>query len=162
MWADLFFAMKGQLIRRTALALILCPLAIVPAGSVLAQQQQQQRPAARVASPDEVNTYMAMSAINMCALAASKVPFKAAIDSSVSMVASVITDKHGGQISGAPSKLTREQIINATVAETVLRVDRICGKNLPADWKKELDPIIAQVRQAMSTRGGRPSGAPPR
>lgn len=158
MWADLFFAMKGHLIRRTALALILCPLAIVPAGSVLAQQQQPR--AARVASPDEVNTYMAMSAINMCALAASKVPFKAAIDSSVSMVASVITDKHGSQISGAPSKLTREQIINATVAETVLRVDRICGKNLPADWKKELDPIIAQVRQAMSARGGKPSGAP--
>ena len=37
--------------------------------------------------------------------------------------------------------------------QTVLRVDRICGKNLPAAWKKELDPLLAQVRKAMADAG---------
>ncbi|MEB3322525.1 MAG: hypothetical protein VKI81_06850 [Synechococcaceae cyanobacterium] len=139
--------MNARLLKGSALALILLPITLGHGGAALAQQ----KPAPRTASTEEVNTYMTMSAINMCALAASKVPFKAAIDSSVAMVASVITDKHGSQISGAPAKLTRQQIINATVAETVLRVERICGKNLPAAWKKELDPLVAQVKKAMDS-----------
>ena len=151
--------MKAHLLKRSALALILLPLAFGLPARVQAQQKApaQQKPAAqpralKTATADEVNTYMAMSAINMCGLATAKVPFKTAMNSSVTMVVSVLNDKHGGQIAGAPGKLTRDQIINATVAETVIRVDRLCGKTLPADWKKELDPLLAQVRKAMSAQ----------
>jgi hypothetical protein len=145
--------MKAILLKRSALALLLLPLAFGLTAPAHAQQA-----AARAATPEEVNTYMAMSAINMCALAASKVAFKPAIDSSVSMVASVITDKHGGKIAGGPANLTRQQIINATVAESVLRVERICGKNLPADWRKEFDPVLAQVKKAMSAQTSKSPG----
>jgi hypothetical protein len=156
--------MKASLLKRSALALILFPLAFALPAQVQAQQKAPaaQRPAAqpratKMATADEINTYMAMAAINMCGLAAAKVPFKTAMNSSVTMVASVLTDKHGGQIAGAPSVLNRDQIINATVAETILRVDRTCGKSLPADWRKELDPLLAQVRKAMSSQA-QPSG----
>jgi hypothetical protein len=145
--------MKAHLLKHSALALILFPLAFALPAEVQAQQRPAAQPrAAKTATADEVNTYMAMSAINMCGLAAAKVPFKTAMNSSVTMVTSVLTDKHGGQIAGAPAKLSRDQIINATVAETVIRVDRLCGKTLPADWKKELDPLLAQVRKAMSAQ----------
>jgi len=150
--------MKASLLKRSALALVL-PIAFSLPAQVQAQQKAPaaQRPAAqpraaKMATADEVNTYMAMAAINMCGLATAKVPFKTAMNSNVTMVASVLTDKHGGQIAGAPSVLNREQIINATVAETILRVDRTCGKTLPADWRKELDPLLAQVRKAMSSQ----------
>jgi hypothetical protein len=150
--------MKAHLLKRSALALILFPLAFGLPVQVQAQQKPAAQPrATKTATADEVNTYMAMSAINMCGLAASKVPFKPAMNSSVTMVTSVLTDKHGGKIAGAPATLTRDQIINATVAETVIRVDRICGKSLPPDWKKELDPLLAQVRKAMSAQAPQPA-----
>lgn len=155
----------SALLRHSALALILFTLGFALPGQVQAQQAAPAAPrtgaqprATRAATADEVNTYMAMSAINMCGLAAGKVPFKTAMNSSVTMVTSVLTDKHGSQIAGAPSPLNRDQIINATVAETVLRLDRLCGKTLPADWKKELDPLLAQVRKAMSAQAQKSGG----
>jgi hypothetical protein len=37
-----------------------------------------------------------------------------------------------------------------------MRVDGICGKSLPADWKKEFDPLLAQVKQAIQSAGKAP------
>lgn len=65
----------------------------------------------------------------------------------------MLSSKHGSRVVGAPAALTREQMINASVAETVIRMDRFCGKSLPADWKKEVDPLLAQVKQAMQSAG---------
>jgi hypothetical protein len=134
------------------------------AGPSLAQQSPAPPPpatGAKAATAEEVNTYMTMSAINLCALSQQKVPFRAALDGSVSMVASVITEKHGSRIAGAASALNRDQIINATVAESVLRSERFCGTRLPADWRKEYDKLLPEIRKAVSSGGGRPAARPP-
>ncbi|MFM7362558.1 MAG: hypothetical protein ACKO6F_03575 [Cyanobium sp.] len=144
--------------RLAALLLIGAPLfATAPALA----QQQPARPAApppasgaRPATPEEVNTYMTMSAINLCALSQQKVPFRAALDGSVSMVASVLTEKHGSRIAGAANALNRDQVINATVAESVLRSERFCGTKLPPDWRKEYDKLLPEIRKAVSSGGG--------
>ncbi len=103
---------------------------------------------------------MTMSAINLCALSQQKVPFRAALDGSVSMVASVLSEKHGSRIAGAATALNRDQIINATVAESVLRSDRFCGTKLPPDWRKEYDKLLPEIRKAV-TSGGGASARPP-
>jgi hypothetical protein len=111
------------------------------------------------ASAEEANTYMTMAAINLCALSQQKVPFKAALDGSVSMVASVFTERHGSRLAGSANPLSRDQIINATVAESILRSERFCGTKLPADWRKEYDTLLPQIRKALTPAGGRATGA---
>ena len=138
-----------------ALALALMGASFGLPGRVFAQQQAaaaNQKPATN----EEFNTYMTMAAINMCGLSQAKVAFKPAMETNLTMLTSVLTSKHGSRVAGAPAALTREQLINASVAETVIRVDRFCGKNLPPDWKKEMDPIVAQVKQAMQSAGKAP------
>jgi hypothetical protein len=139
-------------------SLLLVATPLVAAAPALAQQARPATPppatAAKPATAEEVNTYMTMSAINLCALSQQKVPFRAALDGSVSMVASVLTEKHGSRIAGTPNALNRDQIINATVAESVLRSDRFCGPKLPADWRKEYDTLLPEIRKAVSSGGG--------
>jgi hypothetical protein len=143
--------------KRSALALA---LALVGAsfglpGQVLAQQQAA--PAnQRAATSDELNTYIGMAAINMCALSQAKVPFKPAMESNLNMMVSVLSSKHGGLVPGAQAPLSRDQLANGSLLQVVLRVDAICGKTLPADWKKEFDPLLAQVKQALQTAGKTP------
>jgi hypothetical protein len=76
------------------------------------------------------------------------------------MVASVLTEKHGSRIAGSPNALNRDQIINATVAESVLRSERFCGTKLPADWRKEYDKLLPEIRKAVSSGGGSPAARP--
>lgn len=147
--------------RAATLLLVAAPL-LAPLAAV-AQSAPPKAPSAagatKPASVEEVNTYMTMSAINLCALSQQKVPFKAALDGSVSMVASVLTEKHGSRLAGAPNPLSRDQIINATVAESILRSDRFCGTRLPADWRKEYDTLLPQIRKALTPGAGKPAGS---
>jgi hypothetical protein len=144
--------------RLAALLLLTAPL-LSPLAASAQQTPPPQPPAAsKPATVEEVNTYMTMSAINLCALSQQKVPFKAALDGSVSMVASVLTEKHGSRLAGAATPLSRDQIINATVAESLLRSDRFCGTKLPADWRKEYDTLLPQIRKALTPAGGKPAG----
>lgn len=146
-------------LRAATLVLVAAPL-IAPLAATAQSAPPKAPPAAaaatKPASVEEVNTYMTMSAINLCALSQQKVPFKAALDGSVSMVASVLTEKHGSRLAGAPNPLSRDQIINATVAESILRSDRFCGTRLPADWRKEYDTLLPQIRKALA-----PGATPP-
>jgi hypothetical protein len=121
------------------------------------QAQGQAQPASKPATVDELNTYMTMGAFNMCSLAQAKVPFKPSLDSTLGMIGSVLTQKHGSRVAGSPGPLTREQLLNATVVETVLRVNQFCGKSLPADWKKDFDPLLAQVQKALAATKGKPA-----
>jgi hypothetical protein len=144
--------------RLAALLLLTAPL-LSPLTASAQQTPPPQAPGAAASKPatvEEVNTYMTMSAINLCALSQQKVPFKAALDGSVSMVASVLTEKHGSRLAGAATPLSRDQIINATVAESLLRSDRFCGTKLPADWRKEYDTLLPQIRKALTPTGGKP------
>jgi hypothetical protein len=146
--------------RRAAVpALLVLAAPLVSPLAAVAQSAPPKAPAAAAASKpatvEEVNTYMTMSAINLCALSQQKVPFKAALDGSVSMVASVLTEKHGSRLVGSSNPLSREQIINATVIESVLRSDRFCGTRLPADWRKEYDTLLAQIRKSIPASGAK-------
>jgi hypothetical protein len=158
--------MKPPATRRSARLAALLLLAAPLAAPLVARAQPAAPPApgaaasaGKPATVEEVNTYMTMSAINLCALSQQKVPFKAALDGSVSMVASVLTEKHGSRLAGAPNALSRDQIINATVAESLLRSDRFCGSRLPADWRKEYDTLLPQIRKALTPASGKPAGA---
>jgi hypothetical protein len=148
---------------RLAVLLLLAAPLLSPLGAAAQPPPAPQAPAGaaagKPATVEEVNTYMTMSAINLCALSQQKVPFKAALDGSVSMVASVLTEKHGSRLAGAATPLSRDQIINATVAESLLRSDRFCGTKLPADWRKEYDTLLPQIRKALTPAGGKsPAG----
>jgi hypothetical protein len=140
-----------MLAKRSVLALAIFGLSLSFPATVLAQQGKA--PAATPATADQFNTYMSMAAINMCTLAQAKLPFKASMEGNLSMLTSVLSTKHGSQIQGAPAPLTREQLVNASVAETVLRIDKFCGPSLPPDWKKEVDTLVAQVKKAMQAAG---------
>ncbi len=111
-----------------------------------AQQAGQQAPPTKPATQEELITYFTMSGINMCMLAQAKVPFKSAIQANVQMLSSVITQKHGGLIPGATTKLTDEQVYNYGLAQTVLQTDRLCGKTIPAEWKKDFDGLLTQIK----------------
>jgi hypothetical protein len=141
-----------MLAKRSVLALAIFGLSLSFPAAVLAQQPAKA-PAATPATGDQFNTYMSMAAINMCTLAQAKLPFKASMEGNLSMLTSVLSTKHGSQIQGAPAPLTREQLVNASVAETVLRIDKFCGPSLPPDWKKEVDTLVAQVKKAMQAAG---------
>lgn len=116
--------------------------------------QSQAQPAAQAPKPkpatqEELLTYLTMAGINMCSLAQAKVPFKAAMEGNVSMLASVIVQKHGRQIVGSTAELTDAQVSNFTVAQTVLQVDRLCGKTIPAEWKKDFDGLLTEIKAAI-------------
>ena len=144
-----------MVLKRSALALALISASLVLPGQVLAQQ----KPAAgtqRPATADELNTYIGMSAINMCSLSQAKVPFKAAMESNLNMLVSVLSSKHGSLVPGAQAPLSREQLVNGSLLQVVMRVDAICGKNLSPEWKKDFDPLLAQVKQAIQSAGKAP------
>jgi hypothetical protein len=151
---------RHQALSASLAAPLLLAASLLAPFPVAAQSAPPNVPAAtaKPASVEDVNTYMTMSAINLCALSQQKVPFKAALDGSVSMVASVLTEKHGSRIAGSANALSREQIINATVAESILRSDRFCGTKLPADWRKEYDTLLPQIRKAIAPGAAKPPG----
>jgi hypothetical protein len=136
-----------------ALALALVGTSLSLPGRVEAQQQAAPAGNQRAATTDELNTYIGMGAINMCGLAQAKVPFKAAVDTNLKMLVSVLYSKHGSKVPGAQAPLSQEQLVNGSLLQLVMRVDGICGKSLPADWKKEFDPLLAQVKQAIQSAG---------
>jgi hypothetical protein len=149
---------QARLVAVPTLLLLAAPL-VSPLAVVAQSAPPKASTAAGAAKPatvEEVNTYMTMSAINLCALSQQKVPFKAAMDGSVTMVASVLTERHGSLLVGSTSPLSREQIINAIVIESVLRSDRFCGTRLPADWRKEYDTLLAQIRKSIPSAGAKP------
>jgi len=143
-----------MLAKRSALALALT-LVGVSLGVPERMVAQTQPPAVnqKAATPDELNTYMGMAAISMCTLSQTKVPFGPSLDANLNMLVAVLTSKHGSQVPGSQGALTREQLTNGSVAQLVLRVDAMCGTKLPADWKKELDPIVSRVKQALQSSG---------
>ncbi len=114
-----------------------------------AQQAGQQAAKTKPATQEELVTYFTMSGINMCSLAQAKVPFKSAMEGNVQMLASVIIQKHGRQVAGSTANLTDEQVSNFVVAQTVLQTDRICGKAIPADWKKDFDGLLTQIKSVV-------------
>lgn len=152
-------ALLPMLAKRSALALA---LALVGASLGVAERgvAQTTPPAVNAsqkpATPEELNTYLGMAAINMCTLSQTKVPFSPAMQSNLNMLVTVLSSKHGGLVPGAQSPLTRDQLANGSIAQLVLRVDSLCGKTIPADWKKDFDPLLAQVRQALQSAGKPP------
>jgi hypothetical protein len=143
--------------KRSALALA---LALVGASLAVPQQglAQPQPPAvnAKAATVEDLNTYAFMAAINMCTLSQNKVPFNPSMQSNLQMVVAVISARHGGLVPRQQAPLKPEQLANGSLPGIVLRMDAMCGKTLPADWKKEFDPLLAQVKQVIQSAGQPP------
>ena len=142
--------------KRSALALA---LTLIGASLLLpgeGRAQQAAPPNQRAATADELNTYIGMGSINMCSLSQAKVAFKPAMESNLNMMVSVLSSKHGGIVPGAQAPLSREQLANGSLLQLVLRMDAICGKALPADWRKDFDPLLSQVKQALQASGKTP------
>lgn len=111
-------------------------------------------PPTKPATEDEIVTYMAMAAINMCTLSELKQPFKEALSANAQMVGSVLAQKHGFLVTGNPNKLTPEQLVNGAVVQIVPRVEAICGKSLSPDWKKNVDSILSDIRKQAGANSG--------
>ena len=103
----------------------------------------------RAASTDELNTYMGTGAINMCSLAKANVPFQTAVESNLQMIMGVLRLKHGRLVPGYKAPLSDERLANGSLAGLLMGVDGFCGKNLPTDWKKEFDPLLAKVKESI-------------
>lgn len=136
-------AFKLPRISSLASALIPAVLGLWLAPHALAQQAAATKPA----TSDEMNTYVTMGAINMCTQAALKAPYQTAIESNVAMIVSVVAQKHGGKITGAPADLSREQIANSAAVQTLLRTDAFCAKQIPPEWKKDYDQVLSRIKE---------------
>ncbi|AFY27498.1 hypothetical protein [Cyanobium gracile] len=104
-------------------------------------------PPTKPATDDEITTYMAMAAINMCTLSELKQPFKESLSANAQMVGSVLAQRHGFLVTGNPNKLTPEQLLNGAVVQIVPRVEAICGKSLSPAWRKDVDSILSDIRK---------------
>jgi hypothetical protein len=146
-----------MLAKRSALALA---LALVGASLGVPDRglAQPQPPAVnqRPATNEELSTYIGMATTNICILSQNTVPFKTAMNANLLMVANVLNVKHGGLLLGRQQPLKFEELADGSVPLVVLRVDAVCGKKLPADWKKEFDPLLARVKQASQAAGQAP------
>jgi hypothetical protein len=100
----------------------------------------------RRATQEDLNTYRRMAAVNACFLSQSKVSFNSAFESNVQMVVSVLSTKHGGLMPGVAGPRTHEQLASDALTAIVLQINALCGKSLPADWKTQFDPLLAQAQ----------------
>lgn len=115
---------------------------------MVSQPSQAQQPAAkpRPASQEDMSTYFSMAGFSMCSLAQSKVSYKSSIQANVEMIGATLILKHGRRVVGIDSELNDQQISNIAFGNILISVDRVCSKNLPADWKKEFDPALTQIK----------------
>lgn len=150
-----------MLAKRFLVTLTLFGLYLTASPSANAQLAQASPPATPRAAPptkpateDEIVTYMAMAAINMCTLSELKQPFKEALSANAQMVGSVLAQKHGFQVTGNPNKLTPDQLVTGAVVQIVPRVEAICGKSLSPDWKKNVDSILSDIRKQAGAKPG--------
>jgi hypothetical protein len=127
---------------------------LLMASPVSAQQPSPSPPPARPqaaatseATQDDMNTYFIMGAINLCMLSQQKVLLQPALDANVSMIGSVLAEKHGSRIAGVQGARSQQQIINVTYVNLILASDKMCGPKLPTDWRKEYDRILAEIRK---------------
>ncbi len=151
-----------MLAKRFLVTLTLFGLYLTASPSANAQLAQASPPATpRTAPPptkpateDEIATYMAMAAINMCTLSELKQPFKEALSANAQMVGSVLAQKHGFLVAGNPNKLTPEQLVNGAVVQIVPRVEAFCGKTFSPDWKKDVASILSDIRKQAGANSG--------
>ncbi|MEB3169486.1 MAG: hypothetical protein VKK97_12255 [Synechococcaceae cyanobacterium] len=126
------------------LGMLLTSLSVFNLASLPAFAQQAGKPA----SQEDVFTYTFMGAVNLCTLAQGKVAFNPALQAAISMQVAVLLQKHGGKISGVQNEkvLTEQELANGTLFQTVMQVNTMCGKNLPADWAKEVNDMVSKIQ----------------
>ena len=78
------------------------------------------------------------------------------------MQVAVLLQKHGGKITGVQNEkaLTEQELANGSAIQTVMQVNAMCAKNLPADWSKEVNDMVTKI-QGMK-KNAAPAGTPPK
>lgn len=109
-----------------------------------------QAPPTRAATQEELALYTTMGAVASCDLAVrSQVPLTKSLPSTTSMVAYILSTRHGSEIQGVSTgKLSNEQLMQGSFIQIVGGIRRGCYDKLPATDKKEVDTIVAQVEKA--------------
>lgn len=118
------------------------------------------QPASKPASQEDVLTYSFMGSVNLCTLSQAKVAFQPALQGAVGMQVAVLLQKHGGKIAGVQNEkaLTEQELANGSAIQTVLQVNAMCAKNLPADWSKEVNDMVSKIQNLK--KGGAPATPP--
>ncbi|MFN7900043.1 MAG: hypothetical protein ACK5N0_10335 [Synechococcaceae cyanobacterium] len=143
-------------LRIIKLGVLLTSLGMVNLASSAAFAQQASKPATQ----EDVLTYSFMGSVNLCTLSQAKVAFQPALQGAVGMQVAVLLQKHGGKIAGVQNEkaLTEQELANGSAIQTVLQVNAMCAKNLPADWSKEVNDMVSKIQNLK--KGGAPATPP--
>ena len=149
---------RQPLLRRRVikLSLLLTSLGMFNLASSPALAQQAGKPATQ----EDVLTYAFMGSVNLCTLAQAKVAFQPALQGAIGMQVAVLSQKHGGKITGVQNEkaLTEQELANGSAIQTVMQVNAMCGKNLPPDWSKEVNDMVSKIQNLK--KGGAPATPP--
>lgn len=126
------------------LGLLAASLGLFNLAALPVSAQQDVKPATQ----EDVLTYSFMGSVTLCSLSQAKVAVQPAMQAAISMQVAVLLQKHGGKIAGVQNEkaLTEQELANGSLIQTALRVNAMCGKNLPPDWAKEIGQIVTQIQ----------------
>ena len=130
--------------RLIKVGVLLTSLGVVNLACLPSFAQQTGKPATQ----EDVLTYSFMGAVNLCTLAQGKVAFQPALQGAIAMQVAVLLQKHGGKITGVQNEkaLTEQELANGSAIQTVMQVNAMCAKNLPADWSKEVNDMVTKIQ----------------
>ncbi len=118
---------------------------------------QDKTDALKPVSKQNLDSYMSIASINVCALLNEKVDFKTAIRANVLAVGSWIINAHGGIIESVndSKKMQDNVIFNGVANQLALGVYARCDKLLPAADAKQIQQVIKELES-----GGKTGGSP--
>lgn len=116
-------------------------ISALPLNTSVALAQGAGGGATTPATAKEIEQMVSVASINMCILSKSKVPFITAMQANMVPMVSYIKEVNGSKIKGVKSgqALTPEEVANGLAMQLLPVVGIRCGKNLPQDYKKEVD-----------------------
>ena len=120
------------------------------AGQAVAQPAPQLSPA----TPADMFTYTFMGAVSVCNSVQNNITtFDKALANSIAVSVITIANKHKSQISegGKTLDLNPQQIESGVGLQTFAQIERICGKDIKGENKKQYEAVKAQVEKALKS-----------
>lgn len=112
----------------------------------------------RPATTEEMVTYSFMGAVIACDLTINrKIGLEAALGSAAMMVSEALLFRHGGLVADSQGKkLSREQLLNGSVATIVMTMKELCYEDMNPAERKEVADYLQELCQATEQPGGPP------
>lgn len=128
----------------------LLPAALITlcAGPAVAQQAAQLKPA----TPEELFTYSFMGAVSVCNSVQNGITdFNKAFQNSIAVSVVTIQQKHKSQIKEGDKflSLSLQQMQNGIAIENFTQIERICGKEIKGENKKQYEIVKAEIDKAL-------------